>query len=261
VAKHMVEQPFQATPADQHILSDKSQFRVFEQQGGFSSARSSYFHHSLGGCHAAKPKKIQDLYDYQIAQQNVEVLNMLNIKYVISKDEEDQDIPLQNTDANGNAWFVKNVEKVANADEMMAAMKSFKSKQTALVYDNVQLSKTNFSDDSLSQIKLTNYQPNKLEYQSNNKADGFAVFSEVYYPKGWKITIDGNPAEMVEVNYTLRGLNVPAGNHKVVFSFEPEVVKTGSTISLITSIIVLLILAAGIFFATRTKNQEKVQNI
>src|SRR5690606_37846871 len=106
VAKYMVEQPFQATPADQHILADKSQFRVFEQQGGFSSARSSYFHHSLGGYHAAKPKKIQDLYDYQIAQQNVEVLNMLNIKYVISKDEQGQDIPLQNTDANGNAWFV-----------------------------------------------------------------------------------------------------------------------------------------------------------
>src|SRR5690606_38070996 len=91
VAKHMMEQPSQATPADQHILSDKSQFRVFEQQGGFSSARSSYFHHSLGGYHAAKPKKIQDLYDYQIAQQNIEVLNMLNIKYVIGKDEQGQD--------------------------------------------------------------------------------------------------------------------------------------------------------------------------
>lgn len=260
VAKHMVEQPFQATPADQHILSDKSQFRVFEQQGGFSSARSSYFHHSLGGYHAAKPKKIQDLYDYQIAQQNIEVLNMLNIKYVIGKDEQGQDIPLQNPDANGNAWFVKNIQKVANADEMMNAMKSFKSKETALVYDNINLSKTNFSVDSLSQIKLTNYQPNKLEYQSNNKADGFAVFSEVYYPKGWNITIDGNPAEMIEVNYTLRGLNIPAGNHTIVFSFEPEVVKTGGTISLIVSIVALLVIGFGMFFGLR-KTTNKTEEI
>src|SRR5690606_40074503 len=102
----------------------------------------------------------------QIAQQNIEVLNMLNIKYVIGKDEQGQDIPLQNPDANGNAWFVKNIQKVANADEMMNAMKSFKSKETALVYDNIYHSNTNFSVDSLSQIKLTNYQPNKLEYQS-----------------------------------------------------------------------------------------------
>ena len=261
VAKHMVQNPFQETPADQQILADKSQFRVFEQQGGFSSARSSFFHHSLGGYHAAKPKKIQDLFDYQIAQQNVEVLNMLNVKYVITKDEQGVDIPLKNSEANGNAWFVHNIKKVTNADEMMTAMKSFKSKETALVYNTVNVPKTTFTADSLAQIKLINYQPNKLEYQTNNQADGFAVFSEIYYPKGWNISIDGKPAEMVEVNYTLRGLSIPAGNHKVVFSFEPEVVKTGSTISLVTSIIALLIVAAGIFFATRTKNEEKVQNI
>jgi len=185
----------------------------------------------------------------------------LNVKYIIGKNEEGADIPLQNPEANGNAWFVRNIQKVANADEMMAAMKSFKSKETALVYNTVNVPKTTFTADSLAQIKLTNYQPNKLEYQTNNNADGFAVFSEIYYPKGWNISIDGKPAEMVEVNYTLRGLNIPAGNHKVVFSFEPEVVKTGSTISLVTSIIALLIVAAGIFFATRNKNEEKVQNI
>ncbi len=116
------------------------------------------------------------------------------------------------------------------------------------------------SVDSLSQIKLTNYQPNKLEYQSNNKADGFAVFSEVYYPKGWNITIDGNPAEMIEVNYTLRGLNIPAGNHTIVFSFEPEVVKTGGTISLIVSIVALLVIGFGMFFGLR-KTTNKTEEI
>ena len=258
VAKQMVEQPFQATPADQQILSDKSQFRVFEQQGGFSNARSSYFHHSLGGYHAAKPKKIQDLYDYQIAQQNIEVLNMLNVKYVISKDEEGQDLPMQNPEANGNAWFVKNIQKVANADEMMKAMKTFKSKETALVYNDVSVAKNNFSVDSLAQITLTNYQPNKVEYQSKNSAEGFAVFSEIYYPNGWNITIDGNPAQMIEVDYTLRGLNIPAGNHKIVFSFEPQVIKTGSTISLIASIVALVVVIGAVFFSQRKKNAQKM---
>ncbi|MBA5791432.1 YfhO family protein [Flavobacterium sp. xlx-214] len=258
VPKQMVQVPFQATPADAQILSDKSQFRVFEQAGGFSSARSSFFHHSLGGYHAAKPKKIQDLFDYQITQQNIEVLNMLNVKYVIGKDEQGQDIPLKNPDANGNAWFVQDVKKVKNADEMMQQMKTFKSKQTALVYDKEAVSKSNFAVDSLAQIKLTNYQPNKLVYQSSNKNDGFAVFSEVYYPKGWKISIDGKPVEMKEVNYTLRGLEIPAGNHKIEFSFDPEVIKTGSFISLITSIIALIIVILGIFFTFKKQQNNKV---
>lgn len=258
VAKYMVEKPFQQTPADQHILKDTTHFRVFEQQGGFSSARSSYFHHSLGGYHAAKPKKIQDLFDYQIAQQNIQVLNMLNVKYVINKNEEGAVIALENPDANGNAWFVKNIQKVANADEMMTAMKSFQSKETALVYDAAQVSKTNFEVDSLAQIQLMHYQPNKLVYKSQNKADGFAVFSEIYYPKGWNISIDGKPTEMLEVNYTLRGLYVPAGNHEITFAFEPEVIQKGSTVSLITSIIALLIVIAGVFYIWKsaTKKEE-----
>src|SRR5690554_1678891 len=113
VAKQMVTHPFQPTPADQQILSDKEHFRVFEQQGAFNSARTSYFHHSLGGYHAAKPKKIQDLYDYHITQQNTEILHMLNVKYVLIKDEQGQDVPIQNADANGNAWFVKKVKNLA----------------------------------------------------------------------------------------------------------------------------------------------------
>ncbi|HLW62046.1 MAG TPA: YfhO family protein, partial [Flavobacterium sp.] len=246
VAKQTVQTPFQPTAADQQILSDSGHFRVFEQQGGFSSGRSSFFHKSLGGYHAAKPKKIQDLYDYQIAQQNVEVLNMLNVKYILTKDEQGQDVPLQNPDANGNAWFVKNIEKVPNADKMMKAMKSFNSKETALV-ENSTMGKTEFTVDSLANIQLVNYQPNKLVYQSINSEDGFAVFSEVYYPKGWNITIDGTPVEMTEVNYTLRGLNVPAGNHTIEFRFEPEVVQKGSMISLIFSLLALAtIIFAGI---------------
>lgn len=255
VPKQMVTIPFQATAADNEILKDATNFRVFEQAGGFSSARSSYFHHSLGGYHAAKPKKIQDLFDYQIAQQNIEVLNMLNVKYIIGKDEQQQDIPLQNPEANGNAWFVKEIKKVANADEMMREMKSFKSKETALAFTNDPISKTTFSVDSLAQIKLINAQPNKLVYESTNSKDGFAVFSEMYYPKGWNITINGKSTNMHEVNYTLRGLEIPAGINKIEFTFEPQVVKTGSLISLITSIIAVLAIFGGLFWKYKNKKQ------
>jgi len=261
VAKQQVEIPFQATAADQQILADTSYFRVFEQQGGFSSARSSFFHHSLGGYHAAKPKKVQDLFDYQIAQQNIEVLNMLNVKYIIGKNDEGADIPLENPEINGNAWFVKNIKKLANADQMMEEMKSFKSKETALVYNSVNIAKTTFKADSLAQIKLITYQPNKMIYQSSNDHEGFAVFSEIYYPKGWKITIDSKPAEMVEVNYTLRGLMIPAGKHQIEFSFEPEVVKTGSTIALISSVIAFLLIAIAIIFTVKRKNSQQEQEI
>lgn len=251
VPKKMVEVPFEPTQADLHILNDKSQFRVFEQAGGFSSARSSYFHHSLGGYHAAKPKKIQDLFDYQIAQQNMEVLNMLNVKYIIGKDEQQQDIPLKNPEANGNAWFVKNVQQVSNADEMMQQLKKFKSKETALVYEQAGIKKNKFEADSLAQIKLVSYQPNKLVYESKNRSDGFGVFSEAYYPKGWNITINGKPVQMVEVNYALRGLEIPAGTNKIEFTFDPQVVKTGGTISLITALISIILIAAAVFFARK----------
>ncbi len=256
VAKQQVAQPFQPTAADQQILSDKEHFRVFDQQGAFNNARTSFFHHSLGGYHAAKPKKIQDLFDYHIAQQNTEILHMMNVKYVLIKDEQGQDVPLQNPDANGNAWFVKEVEKVATADEMMQAMKDFNSKETALIQNNV-VEKTEFALDSLANIKLVDYQPNKLVYQSENSQEGLAVFSEIYYPKGWIATIDGSETEIFEVNYTLRGIQIPAGSHTIEFRFEPEVVQKGSMISLIFSILALgLIGFAGYVLFKKRQTEE-----
>lgn len=257
VSKQYVQTPFQPTPADQYILSDTSHFRVFEQQGGFSSARSSFFHNSLGGYHAAKPKKIQDLYDYHITQQNFEVLNMLNVKYILTKDEQGQDIPIENPEVNGNAWFVTNVEKVANADEMMLAMKSFDSKKTALIYDSLNLPTLPLKTDSLAYIKLTSYEPNRLEYKSNHKYGGLAVFSEIYYPKGWNVSIDGTSTNMLEVNYTLRGLEIPPGKHTIVFTFEPEVVKAGSKIALISTIIAIISILLAVFFCIRRRSIQQ----
>src|SRR5690554_803784 len=240
----MVTHPFQPTPADQQILSDKEHFRVFEQQGAFNSARTSFFHHSLGGYHAAKPKKIQDLFDYHITQQNTEILHMLNVKYVLIKDEQGQDVPIQNADANGNAWFVKKVKNLATADEVMQSMKKFDSKEIAFI-QNSAIEKTEFIVDSLANLKLISYQPNKLVYESENKHEGLAIFSEIYYPKGWTATINGKESEILEVNYTLRGLQLPAGAHTIEFRFEPEVVQKGSMISLIFSILTLILITSA----------------
>lgn len=244
VAKQMVTHPFQPTPADQQILSDKEHFRVFEQQSAFNSARTSFFHHSLGGYHAAKPKKIQDLFDYHITQQNTEILHMLNVKYVLIKDEQGQDVPIQNADANGNAWFVKKVKNLATADEVMQSMKNFDSKEIAFI-QNSAIEKTEFIVDSLANLKLISYQPNKLVYESENKHEGLAIFSEIYYPKGWTATINGKESEILEVNYTLRGLQLPAGAHTIEFRFEPEVVQKGSMISLIFSILTLILITSA----------------
>ena len=111
-----------------------------------------------------------------------------------------------------------------------------------------------FKVDSLAKIEVKTYQPNKIEYTSTNKNEGFAVFSEMYYTNGWKATIDGKEQEISKVDYTLRGLKIPAGKHNIQFTFEPQVVKTGSTIALITSLIVMLLLCGGLFISLKQKN-------
>ncbi|UVD79478.1 YfhO family protein [Myroides albus] len=245
VAKRQMEEPFMPTEADKAILSDPAHFRVFEVQGGFSSARSSYFHNSLGGYHAAKPMRMQQLMDYQISKSNMEILNMLNVKYIIQKDQDNNDIPLVNQEVNGNAWFVSTIDKVKTADEEMKALSGFKSKTNAILnstaFDQVSI-KDNYTVDSLSQINLVSYAANKIVYQSNNSHDGFAVFSEIYYPKGWVVKIDGKEVNnLVGVNYVLRGLEIPKGKHEIEFTFEPEVIKKGSKISLISFIVIILL--------------------
>ncbi|MGG7036746.1 MAG: YfhO family protein, partial [Flavobacterium sp.] len=243
VSAREVNEPFQATEADRQILQDTTHYRVFEVSGNMNSARASYFHKSLGGYHAAKPRRIQQLFDYQIAKNNKEVLDMLNIKYIIQTDEKGQEFPTLNPDANGNAWFVNSVKLVNSADAEMKAMDTFDSKNTAIVNKEWSklVSNTSLKKDSLATIKLNFYKPNHIQYTSNNSNDGVAVFSEIYYPKGWKATIDGKEVKIFCADYVLRGLQIPAGKHTVEFKFEPEVVKTGSTIALFSSIVMLLV--------------------
>lgn len=254
VDSRLMNEPFQETPIDKLIDEDQSVYRVFEKAGAMSNARTSYFHHSIGGYSAVKPKKIQELYDYQIVKNNQEVLNMLNVKYIIDTDEEGKQVPLLNENAYGNAWFVNEVVDVLSADEEMKALESLGRNTAVLNKQNFNIDISNsFVTDSLSSIKLVEYKPNYLKYQSQNQNDGLAVFSEIYYPNGWVATIDGNETEIFEVNYTLRGLQVPKGNHTIEFRFEPQVVKTGSRIALASSLVMILLIAGGVFYGVRKR--------
>lgn len=258
VSKREMEQPFEPTSADKQILQDTSHFRVFDVAGNMNSAKASYFHQSIGGYHAAKPRRMQQLFDYQIAKNNMRVLNMLNVKYVIQADEEGQPIALENPSANGNAWFVEKVQVVNSADEEMQALDKLDTKKIA-VYNSSSNEKTNFNaigKDSLATIQLEKYEPNYLKYTANNGKSGFAVFSEMYYKNGWKATIDGQEVPIYNVDYVLRGLSIPAGKHTVEFTFEPQVVKTGSSIALFSSIAMILVVAGGIYMETKKKKTQ-----
>lgn len=250
VSARQVDIPFEASDADQQILGDKSVYRVLDIEG-YLNGKASYFHKSIGGYSAVRPKRMQELFDYQIVKNNVGVLNMLNVKYLIQVDEQGQEFPVKNTDANGNAWFVSELKPVANADAEMKALNKLDTKNVAVFvkeFGEKSSKQLQFQKDSTATVQLTSYKPNHLQYVSNNQNNGFAVFSEMYYKNGWKATIDGKEATILRVNYALRGLEVPAGKHKIDFKFEPQVVKTGSTIALISSLLMLVLIGAGVYF-------------
>lgn len=249
VSAREFNKPFVANQADKEILKDKDHFRVFDLTANpFNSGRASYFHNALGGYHAAKPGRIQDLFEFYLAKNDVGVMNMLNVKYIITEDE-DGVKALTNPYANGNAWFVSDIKMVDSANDEILTLKEVDTKKEAIINSSFKeaVSSTKYTVDSLAYVNLTNHKPNHLVYKSNNKYQGFAVFSEIYYP-GWNAYIDGNPVTQIQANYTLRGLAIPAGKHQIEFKFEPQVVKTGSTITLASSIIFIVLLIGGLYF-------------
>jgi hypothetical protein len=249
-----VDVPFQPTEADLMIQRDTAHFRVFEVDGNLSSARASYFHKSIGGYHAAKPRRMQQLFDYQIAKNNMNVLDMLNVRYVLQADTTGNVIPRLNQYANGNAWFVKQVKWAQNADQEMKHLDSLDTRNKAVVNQKefgAMLKKKTFSSDSLATITLQKYKPNYLKYLSDNPYEGMAVFSEMYYADGWNAYIDGNKAPHFRADYVLRAMVVPAGKHHIEFKFEPQVVKTGSTIAMASSLGMVLLIIGGLYFERR----------
>ena len=246
-----IDKPFKASTADLQILKDKSHYRVANfSTDPFQDGRTSYFHKSIGGYHAAKMGRYQDLIEFQLSKQNMQVYNMLNTKYFIIPEDDGEVMAQQNPDANGNAWFVKNINYVQTADQEIRALDSSQTKNTAIVNENNIHKKINFSSavDSLAYIKLTEYSLNSLTYETSSKFDEFSVFSEIYYKNGWRSYIDGELQPYTNVNYVLRGMEIPKGKHIIKFKFEPSVIKTGSIISLISYALMVLIPVSWFFY-------------
>lgn len=246
-----IDKPFKASTADLQILKDKSHYRVANfSTDPFQDGRTSYFHKSIGGYHAAKVGRYQDLIEFQLSKQNMQVYNMLNVKYFIIPGDDGEEVAQQNPDANGNVWFVKNIKYVKTADQEIRALDSTLTKSTVVVNENNIHKKINFSTevDSLAYIKLTEYSLNSLTYETSSKFDEFAVFSEIYYKHGWNAYLDGVKQPHTNVNYILRGMEIPKGEHIIKFKFEPSVIKTGSTISLISYALMLLIPLSCFFY-------------
>ncbi len=245
-----MNQPFQQLPMDKQIAEDTGVFRVYDPSEGLNGARTSYFYQSIGGYHAAKPAGMQDLFDFHIYRNNLRVINMLNVKYIVQKDEEGRNYAITNPEANGNAWFIKRLIEVQSADEEIKALDSLDVLNEAVVNtsDFTQINQFNFPKDSLAYINLKEYNPNHLTYITNNSNNGLAIFSEMHYPRDWKAYIDGKTVDHFKVNYVLRALNIPKGNHTVEFKFEPEVVETGSKVALASSVAFGILLLLGLFY-------------
>lgn len=237
-----LDRMYTKTQADEQILQDPDpNFRVYNLMERLDAgARTSYFHKNIGGYHGAKLKRYQELIDYQIGKGNIEVINMLNAKYVIRQPQEGQaPVAIPNRGALGNAWFVPEYKIVANPDSELNALSDFVAAKTAIIDKRFegQLQGFNPQFDSTATIQLTDYKPNHLTYQSKANSEQLAIFSEIYYDKGWNAFVDGEPAPHFRANFVLRAMKVPAGEHKIEFKFQPKAFYMGERIALISSLL------------------------
>jgi len=267
------ETPFKASAADNFILNDKSEFRVLDlTKSTFNDASCSYFHNSIGGYHGAKLQRYQDLIEYNIQGEienvitelssgatmakintmfsSMQVLNMLNAKYVIYNPEAR---PIINNSAFGNAWFVDKVEYVSNPDMEIAALVGNDLKSTAIVdsrFNDIIKSKE-LKVNPNATINMESYAPNHLVYKYNSVDDQLVVFSEIYYSKGWNAYVDGELAPYFRANYVLRAMEVPAGEHSIEFKFEPRIYVIGERISFASSLLLIILLLGAIVFESK----------
>jgi hypothetical protein len=258
-SKNDLQNHFQERDVDNLILSDKDpNFRVMDLSiNTFQDASTSQFHKTIGGYHAAKLKRYQELIDNQLTKSvNQDVLDMLNTRYIISQNPQTGSYSMnRNSTAAGNAWIVKGVQFVKNADEEMKAISSFDPKNEAIVDDRYRsmVNSKNVGADPTAFIKLDKYHPDHLEYSYSAPRDVIAVFSEIYYDKGWNMYVDGIQKPYFRADYVLRAAQLEAGNHKVEFKFEPTSYYLGEKISLVGSI--LLLAALGFAFYSERKNR------
>lgn len=271
---------FVQSAADKLILQDASpSYRVLNLNNPFNETTTSYYHKSIGGYHAAKLKRYQELIDHRLDgeikhvissfnSQNIDsitasfaattALNMLNAKYVIYSPEQP---PLVNPFAMGTAWFVNKYQLVNNADEEIAAINMLDPHQVAIVDKRFEadLSGLNLSSDSAATIFMTEYKPNILTYKSSAAKEQLAVFSEIYFADGWQAYIDGNEVPHFRADWTLRAMRVPAGEHEIVFKFEPHDYYLSTTVATASSALLVLLLLAVIGFGLFGKKKDELE--
>lgn len=277
--KKGTENHFVKSKADEMILQDPDpDYRVLNlATSPWQDAKTSYFHKSIGGYHGAKLKRIQELYEQVMENELHEVvsalnsrggdsairvtlshqsaLNMLNTKYIIYNPEGGV---ITNRYACGNAWFVSNLKMVADADEEIKTVGLIDPRSTAIVAKDFDTQLNGFKPkyDSTASIKLVSYAPNDMKYESNASSEQLAVFSEIYYDKGWSAYVDGKPVDYFRTDFTLRGMRVPAGKHQVEFKFEPSSYYSGEKMALAGSILLFLFVGGAIYLDARKKKQE-----
>jgi hypothetical protein len=264
---------FTATAADEVMMGGADEhYRVLNLQNPFNESRTSYFHQSIGGYHGAKMHRYQDLIERHISREinefitnyrqgkeafaDLHVLNMLNTRYFYFGEEAEGVI--KNPAALGNAWFIRQIMPVNNPDEEIQALEDFDPSTNCVIDEShFQVETSQYSSDGT--IELTEYHPGYLKYHASHEDTGYAVFSEIYYPVGWKASIDGNPAKIDRVDYVLRGMQVPAGDHTIEFAFKPASYYAGNKIMLVLSLATLLFFGYTSYM-TYKKNQHSTVN-
>lgn len=256
-----IEAALTPNSADLQIKQDTAYFRVFDQtpaDGPFNSSRAAYHHNSVGGYHPAKLALYDDIIQNQLAKGNKKVYDMLNTKYfIVNNPANNQPAAQLNPDALGPAWLVKTIKYVNNANEEMKALDDFNPRDTVII-DKREQTKIPFAPqfDSTASIQFLENLNDKVTYSFNAASNQFVVFSEVYYPRGWKAFIDGKEAPIAKVNYVLRGLAVPAGKHAIEFRFEPASYRNGLLITRIATIISFLALIVGLWWEWKKYNKK-----
>ena len=270
---------FEPRAVDKQIMADPDPYyRVLDlSRDTYNDAIQAYFHKCVGGYSPAKMEIYQDLIDVHLGQGgfNSQVLNMLNTKYFIVGGQGHEPNAIPNPDAAGNAWFVSNIKWVNSADDEIRSLNApklgdtakapagtFKPKETAVIRNTYQSSLAGFTPgkDSSANIKLAKYGLDEISFTANNSKEGLAVFSDIWYPYGWKAFIDGKETPIIRTDYVLRALRVPAGVHKIEFRFHPDSYYTGNTIALICSILLWALIIAAIVMVFRNKNDAPAQS-
>jgi len=244
-----VEVPYKANKADVSILNDKSKFRVLDLTS--NSTKASYFHNSVLGYHAAKLSNYDALLKFYISKNHMPVLNMLNVKYFISKNDNDEFEAYVNEDANGNAWFVENIYKVDSQNEAILSLDSLNLNKS-VVSTKIKSQKFKILDNST--INLVEFKSNYLKYTASNNEDGYAVFSEIFYPYGWKVYVNGTETNFDNVNVALRGLYLNKGNNTIECYFSPDVVNKSSYVSLGSSLLLFLLMMSSLFYNIKNRS-------